>query len=130
MTTIARPTWATAVLALSIAVYGCAARRYSLPPASKTLIYPTVTAGILAGTVVRDGTQEALANVIVEAFRPNEDEPFRVKKTDSMGRFWFGVAPGSYVLQFSLLGYDRVRQPVENNGSGGAPIEVGLPLGT
>lgn len=129
MITIARWTCAIAVLALSIAGSGCA-RRYSLPPASKTLIYPSITAGVLTGRVVRDGTQEALANVIVEAFRPNDDKPFQVKKTDSMGRFRFSVGPGSYVLQFSLLGYDRVRQPVDNHGSGGPPIEVGLPLGT
>jgi hypothetical protein len=84
----------------------------------------------LAGKVVRDGTEEALANVIVEAFHPSSDRSLRVGKTDASGRFRFSLAPGSYVLQFSLLGYDRVRQPVENNGSGRPEIEVGLPLGT
>jgi Carboxypeptidase regulatory-like domain len=130
MITTAHRTCALAVLALSIALWGCAARHYALPPASKTLIYPPVTAGVLAGKVVRDGTQEPLRNVIVEVFRPNADKPFRAAKTDSNGHFQFTVPLGSYVLQFSLLGYDRVRQPVEYTGSGQPQVEVGLPLGT
>ena len=123
-------TFVFVVLVLSIAVCGCATRHYTLPPASKTLIYPSVQAGVLAGKVVRNGTQEALANVIVEAFRPNSDRPLRVSKTDSNGRFRFSLPPGNYVLQFSLLGYDRVRQPVEYNVSGRLGVEVGLPPGT
>ena len=90
----------------------------------------SVQASVLAGKVVRNGTQEALANVIVEAFRPNSDRPLRVSKTDSNGRFRFSLPPGNYVLQFSLLGYDRVRQPVEYNVSGRLGVEVGLPPGT
>lgn len=130
MTRTAHSKCVLAILVLSIAVCGCATRHYTLPPASKTLIYPSVAAGVLAGKVVRDGTREAPADVIVEAFRPNSDRPLRISKTDSNGRFRFSLPPGSYVLQFSLLGYDRVRQPVENNGSGRPEVDVGLPLGT
>ena len=94
------------------------------------MIYPPVSADVLAGRVVRDGTQETLANVIVEAFHANSDKPVRVVKTDARGRFSFRLPSGSYVLQFSLLGYDRVRQPVENKRGGGKELEVGLSLGT
>ena len=130
MITTAHSRCLLAILTLTLAVCGCATRRYALPPASKTLIYPSVAAGVLAGKAVRDGTQEALADVIVEVYRPNTDRPLRISKTGSNGRFRFNLPPGIYVLQFSLLGYDRVRQPVEINGSGRPEIDVGLPLGT
>lgn len=115
---------------LVAAAISCGRHRYDLPPASKTLIYPEVEAPSLWGRVVRDGTQEALSGVIVEVLLPNSDKMVRMVMTNDKGQFRFALPQGSYVLQFSLLGFDRVRQPVQTKGSRGQQLEVGLPLGT
>ena len=70
------------------------------------------------------------AGVIVEVLLPSSDKRIRVARTGANGQFRFTVPPGSYVLQFSLLGFDRVRQPVQTDKSRGERFEVGLPLGT
>ena len=115
---------------LVAATISCGRPRYDLPPASKTLIYPEVDAQGLWGRVVRDGTQEALSGVIVEVLLPTSDKMVRMVMTNDKGQFRFALPQGSYVLQFSRLGFDRVRQPVQTRGLTGQQLEVGLPLGT
>lgn len=123
--------WGMLAISLqTVALVSCIRHRYDLPPASKTLIYPQVDIQGLRGRVVRDGTQEPLAGVIVEVLLPSSDKRIRVARTGANGQFRFTVPPGSYVLQFSLLGFDRVRQPVQTDKSRGERFEVGLPLGT
>ncbi len=95
-----------------------------------TMIYPSVKVRAAAGKVVREATQEPLSNVIVEVFNVTERKPVRVGRTDHEGRFRFKLAPGSYILQFSLFGYDRVRQPITISASGSPEIVLDLPLGT
>ena len=113
-----------------LATVSCGRHSYVLPHASKTLIYPEVDAPGLWGRVVRDGTQEVLSGVIVEVLLPNSDKKIRMVMTNDKGQFRFALPKGSYVLQFSLLGFDRVRQPIRTKGSRGQQLEVGLPLGT
>ena len=94
------------------------------------MIYPTAKVSMVAGVVVRDGTTEVLQGVIVEVFILHGDKALRISKTDQSGRFRFDLRPGAYILQFSFVGYDRVRQPIELTSSAPKTIEVGLPLGT
>lgn len=117
-------------LILIAAMISCGRRPHGLPPASKTLIYPEVEVPGLWGRVVRDGTQEGLPGVIVEVFLPNSDKMVRKGMTNNKGHFRFALPQGSYVLQFSKLGFDRVRQPVQTNRLRGQQLELGLPLGT
>lgn len=120
----------TAILLQMVLAVSCVRHRYDLPPASKTIVYPQVEVEGVRGRVVRSGTEEALPGVIVEVLLPNSGKRVRVATTGANGQFRFALPEGSYVLQFSLLGFDRVRQPVQTNKSRGQQLEVGLPLGT
>ena len=129
MRMIVRSALLFAILGLGLG-FGCSRRHYSLPPVSMTQIYPSIKVRAAVGRVVRSGSQEALSNVIVEVFTVTDQKPVRVGGTDHEGRFRFKLAPGSYVLQFSLFGYDRVRQPITISASGSPEILLDLPLGT
>ncbi|MCX6610984.1 MAG: carboxypeptidase regulatory-like domain-containing protein [Acidobacteria bacterium] len=117
------------LVAMSIAT-SCVSRPLTLPAASKTLLYPAVEAPDLTGEVFREGSHELLTNVIVEVFSQGKDRSIRRGKTNDKGQFKFALPEGAYMLQFSLLGYDRVRQPVDVKRTAKMRLEIGLPLGT
>ena len=127
---ISRVRRAMLVLGCFVLANSCASRRLTLPAASKTLIYPSVEAPELAGEVYREGTRELLSNLIVDAFSSGKDRSIRQTKTNGKGQFKFALPAGMYTLQFSLIGFDRVRQPVDVKGSAKTKLEIGLPLGT
>ena len=118
------------ILSYFVLANSCASRRLTLPTSSKTLIYPLMETPELAGEVYREGTRELLSNVIVDVFSPGRDGSIRRTKTNGKGQFKFALPAGAYTLQFSLLGFDRVRQPVTVKGSAKTRLGVGLPLGT
>src|SRR5437879_2795176 len=103
-------TAAMIAVSLSMILAPSPAGLFAQPPglSVKTIEYPREVVGVVAGFVVRDGTDEMLQRVQVKAFRIGGKAPLAVRMTDRRGRFRFDVKPGEYRLRFFLLGFDIV----------------------
>jgi hypothetical protein len=78
----------------------------------------------ITGVVVDARTGRPLSGVLVSI----EGQPISVS-TDAEGRFRLAVPPGPYMIALSLVGYARVRQPVEVSAREAPPLTIQLSEG-
>ena len=84
--------------------------------------------GGISGTVT-DGTRGLLPGVTVEASGPTLTTP-RVTVTDGDGGYAFtALPPGSYVVTFSLAGFERLERDAELTAGLTATVDAELRLG-
>jgi hypothetical protein len=79
----------------------------------------------VTGMVVDARTGRALSGVVVSV----EGQPLSIE-TDAEGRFRLSLPPGKYVLAVSLVGYARLRHPLEVTASDSPPLMLLLSEGT